>query len=67
MQHFSSDLYPMVVFDLTCSDLIALPVGDSKDNLGTKAVAGQAFVWSLKSQAGFILHQNLLHCVLVEE
>jgi hypothetical protein len=57
----------MVVFDLTCSDLIALPVGDSKDNLGTKAVAGQAFVWSLESQAGFILHQNLLHCVLVEE
>ena len=55
----------MNVFGLRCCGFMALPVGDSKDNLGTKAVAGQVFVWSLKSQAGFTHHQNLLHCVLV--
>lgn len=56
----------MNVFSPAQSDLMALPVGDSEDNLGTKAVAGQASAWSLQSQAGFTLHQNLLHCVRAE-
>jgi hypothetical protein len=66
IQHFSSGLKFMNVWDLTYSTLSALPVGDSEDNLGTRAVARQVFVWSLWSRAGFAFHQNLLHCAVAK-
>lgn len=63
MKHFSFDPYLMNVFSLAYSDLMALPAGDSEDNLGTKAVARQASVWSLQYRAGFTFHQNLVYYV----